>query len=86
MKDDRTLAFYDLQNNVLIFVGLTFLQDELIYKKKHRALKVKLPDENIKTILIDETTPISDIVKVIGEKFNIPNSDEFSLRQEGSGT
>eukprot|EP01114_Cavostelium_apophysatum_P007404 TRINITY_DN194_c0_g1_i3.p1 TRINITY_DN194_c0_g1~~TRINITY_DN194_c0_g1_i3.p1 ORF type:complete len:2578 (-),score=946.84 TRINITY_DN194_c0_g1_i3:69-7802(-) len=72
LKMDRTLQYYDLQPN-----------DEIEYKKKHRPIKIKLQDETIKTILVDDTLSVGDIVAVIGEKMSISNADEFSLKVEG---
>jgi len=66
------LQYYELQPN-----------DDIEYKKKHRALKIKLQDETVKTILIDDTDTVEAIVKVIGEKLSMTNADEFSLREEG---
>lgn len=61
------------------------MQDDIHYKKKHRPLKVKLPDGTVKTVLIDDTLAVSDIVKVIGDKMNISSPEEFSLKEEGKG-
>eukprot|EP01117_Protostelium_nocturnum_P014479 TRINITY_DN550_c0_g1_i1.p1 TRINITY_DN550_c0_g1~~TRINITY_DN550_c0_g1_i1.p1 ORF type:complete len:2591 (+),score=755.90 TRINITY_DN550_c0_g1_i1:291-8063(+) len=73
LKEDRMLSYFELQPN-----------DELEYKKKHRPLKVKLPDETIKTILIDDTNTVEEIVLAIGEKLNMASADEFSLKLDGA--
>jgi len=72
LKEDRMLQYYELQPN-----------DDLEYKKKHRPLKIKLQDETVKTMLIDDTDTVEEIVRVIGEKMSMTNADEFSLREEG---
>jgi len=69
LKNERTLQYYDLQQN-----------DEVEYKKKHRPLKVKLKDDTVKTVLIDDTLTVSEIAKVIGEKLSVGNGEEFSLK------
>ena len=54
------------------------------YKKKHRILKIQLMDETVKAVLIDSSKPVSHIIKTIGEKLGLKNSEEFSLRKTGS--
>jgi hypothetical protein len=44
---------------------------------------VKLLDGTIKTLLIDLTLPVSDLVTYIGDKIYIANAEEYSLQVEG---
>jgi talin len=59
------------------------LQDLLIYKKRHRPLKVLLVDTTTKMVLIDDAAPMGDLVTTIGKKMNLKNSEEFSLMRLG---
>jgi len=72
LRMDRTLQYYDLKTN-----------DTLEYKKKHRPLKVKLLDETVKTVIVDDSSTVEQLVEVIGKKINIKNFEEFSLQLEG---
>ena len=74
LQADRTLQYYDLQSNT-----------EIHYKKKHRPLKVRLLDNTIKTILVDESLSIQEIAEEIATKMSIGFPEEFSLKVEGSG-
>eukprot|EP01119_Soliformovum_irregulare_P011517 TRINITY_DN2899_c0_g1_i3.p1 TRINITY_DN2899_c0_g1~~TRINITY_DN2899_c0_g1_i3.p1 ORF type:complete len:2521 (-),score=930.00 TRINITY_DN2899_c0_g1_i3:18-7580(-) len=69
LKNDRTLQYHDLAPN-----------DELIYKKRHRTIKVKLQDGTIKTVLVDDTLTVTEISAVVGNKLSITNAEEFSLQ------
>lgn len=72
LREDRTLQFYDIDSG-----------SELEYKKKHRPLKIKLMDDSIKTLLINTTLTVGEIVDTIGERLTLSNSEEFSLKVEG---
>eukprot|EP01132_Coremiostelium_polycephalum_P006635 gene6635-8208_t len=71
LKMDKTLQYYDLKMN-----------DELDYKKKHRALKVRLMDETVKTLLVDDSLNVGEIVEIIGKRVGLKNFQEFSLQSE----
>ncbi|KAM9956083.1 hypothetical protein ACTFIW_005939 [Dictyostelium discoideum] len=73
LKMDKTLQFYDLKIN-----------DELDYKKKHRPLKVRLMDETVKTMLVDDSLTAGEILEIIGKRIGIKNYEEFSLQTEGA--
>jgi len=72
LKDDRTLQYYDLTSGT-----------EIHYKKKHRPLKIRLLDQSIRTMLVDDSQTVAELVETIGEKMNIANPEEFSLQVEG---
>ncbi|EGC38365.1 actin binding protein [Dictyostelium purpureum] len=71
LKMEKTLQFYDLKIN-----------DELDYKKKHRPLKVRLMDETVKTLLVDDSLTVAEILEIIGKRIGIKNYEEFSLQNE----
>ncbi|GAM22112.1 hypothetical protein SAMD00019534_052870 [Acytostelium subglobosum LB1] len=73
LKLDKPLQFYDLKMN-----------DEIDYKKKHRALKVRLMDETVKTLLIDDSLTVGEIIEIVGKRIGIKNHEEFSLQAETS--
>lgn len=51
------------------------------YRKTQRPLKIKLVDDTTKTVLIDSTKPIKEVIEVIGEKLMLKNVDEYSLKK-----
>lgn len=58
---------------------------ELEYKKKSRRLKIKLPDDTVKTVMIDDSGLVASIVKSVVEKLDIKtNPEEWGLRRETS--
>ena len=69
LRPERTLQYYDLKAN-----------DELDFKKKHRPCKVRLLDDTKKTILIDDSKSVEEIVAVIGKKIGLKSPEEFSLQ------
>jgi talin len=60
-------------------------QADLEYKKKHRVIKIQLMDETVKSIMIDSSEPVSEIIKTIGSKLDLKNSEEYSVRKVNSG-
>jgi hypothetical protein len=56
----------------------------LVYKKMHRPLKFKLIDGSVKTVLVDESQPVINIVTAIAERLNIQNPEEYSLARDVS--
>jgi talin len=69
LRPDRTLQFYDLKAN-----------DEIDYKKKHRAAKIRLLDGSNRTILIDDSASVADTVLLIGSKIKLSAPEEFGLQ------
>ncbi|KAH3746014.1 actin binding protein [Pelomyxa schiedti] len=67
----KTLGFYDLRND-----------DEVIFRKKTRAQKIKTIDENVRTVLVDDSKPAATIVQTMCERLSVKNWEEFSLQQE----
>lgn len=52
------------------------------YKKKHRMLKVKLIDGSNRTVLIDDSSLLGEILAAVCKKVQINNPDEYGLRLE----
>eukprot|EP00004_Rigifila_ramosa_P012620 TRINITY_DN2744_c0_g1_i1.p1 TRINITY_DN2744_c0_g1~~TRINITY_DN2744_c0_g1_i1.p1 ORF type:complete len:1813 (+),score=542.23 TRINITY_DN2744_c0_g1_i1:25-5439(+) len=73
-KEDKTLVFYDMKQN-----------DSLEFRKKQRTCKVKLMDDSTKTMMIDESIPVAELVKSMAKKIGIQNTEEFSLKVDGTG-
>jgi len=71
LRPDRTLEYYDMKQN-----------DQLEYRKKHDIIKVKLVDDTLKTVLVDLSLPVADVVQVVGKKIALKAADEFSLQAE----
>eukprot|EP00020_Sapocribrum_chincoteaguense_P002348 CAMPEP_0170757832 /NCGR_PEP_ID=MMETSP0437-20130122/14728_1 /TAXON_ID=0 /ORGANISM="Sexangularia sp." /LENGTH=2460 /DNA_ID=CAMNT_0011097027 /DNA_START=49 /DNA_END=7431 /DNA_ORIENTATION=- len=70
LRADRTLGFYDLKND-----------DALVYKKKHRPLKVLVVDGAQRTVIIDDSSVVADIVTTIGRKMALRSPEEYSLQR-----
>jgi talin len=71
LTNSKTLDFYDLKSGDLIE-----------YKKKHRPLRVKMMDDTIKTILIDESAMVQDLVVMVCQRIGIANFEEYSFQAE----
>ena len=68
---NRELEYYDIKSGATIE-----------YKKKHRPLRIRLMDESVKTVLIDESMPVSELVDMICKRIGIANGEEYSLIME----
>ncbi|XP_047132289.1 talin-2 isoform X2 [Hydra vulgaris] len=73
LENDRTLEFYGIVNGT-----------ELIYRDKHRYLKVKMLDGSVKTVMIDDSQTVGVVLETICEKVGITNVEEYSLFIEES--
>jgi hypothetical protein len=51
----------------------------LVYKKKHRPLKVKAMDDSMRTVMIDDSLVVWQLVDTIGERMGFKNPEEYSL-------
>eukprot|EP00117_Sycon_ciliatum_P044924 scpid3709/ scgid32340/ Talin-1 len=71
LDNARTLDFYTLRSG-----------DLLDYVKKTRPLRVKMMDGSLKTVLIDDSATVEDLVKTICERVGISNANEYSLLDE----
>jgi talin len=68
LETGRSLEYFLLRNG-----------DMLEYKKKARTLKIRMLDESLKTISVDDSHPVSQIMITICSKIGIANHDEYSL-------
>uniref|UniRef100_A0A1I8B0K3 FERM domain-containing protein n=1 Tax=Meloidogyne hapla TaxID=6305 RepID=A0A1I8B0K3_MELHA len=69
MENGRTLEYYLIRNG-----------DTLEYKNKIRSLRVRTLDGGaVKTIFVDESQPVSQLMVVICSKMGIANHEEYSL-------
>eukprot|EP00727_Mastigamoeba_balamuthi_P010551 m51a1_g6118 hypothetical protein (1374) ;mRNA; f:129019-134991 len=73
LKPNKTLESYDINSN-----------DVLWFRKKHHLVKVKLADDTVKTILVDLTANLRDLVLTVAQKIRLSRSEEYSLQVEGS--
>lgn len=71
LEPGRSLEYYILRNN-----------DLLEYRKKLRTLKVQMLDGTVKTIMIDDSQPVANLMVVICTKLGITNHDEYGLIRE----
>lgn len=67
----RNLDYYILRNG-----------DLLEYRKKVRTLRVRMLDGTLKTILVDDSQPVANLMVVICTRIGITNHDEYSLVRE----
>ncbi|CAI4221289.1 unnamed protein product [Auanema sp. JU1783] len=73
MDGGRTLEHYLVRN-----------QDRVEYKRKIRLLKVRMLDCSVKTIPVDESLPVGQLMLNICGKIGIANHEEYSLvRDDG---
>lgn len=71
LEPTRNFEYYILRNG-----------DLLEYRKKIRTLKVSTLDGTLKTLMIDDTQPVANLMAVICAKLGITNHDEYSLVRE----
>ncbi|KAJ3121845.1 Talin-1 [Nowakowskiella sp. JEL0407] len=74
-NNNACFGFYDLTSN-----------DALEFKKKHRILKVGTVDGSIKTVLVDQSLPIQQLVEIVCEKIRIQNPEEYSFLPDTTHT
>ncbi|XP_073980591.1 talin_middle and talin-RS domain-containing protein rhea isoform X4 [Rhodnius prolixus] len=68
LEPGRDLEYYILRNG-----------DLLEYRKKLRKLRVRMLDGTVKTMLVDDSQPVANLMVVICTKIGITNYDEYSL-------
>ncbi|RKO99778.1 hypothetical protein CXG81DRAFT_4250, partial [Caulochytrium protostelioides] len=69
----RILEFYDLKSG-----------DALEFKKKHRPIRIRMLDGAIKTVIIDETLVVQELVAIACEHIGIMNAEEYSFSPENT--
>ncbi|XP_046398722.1 talin-1 isoform X1 [Ischnura elegans] len=71
LEPGRNLEYYILRNG-----------DLLEYRKKLRTLRVRMLDGMLKTLMVDDSQPVANLMVVICTKIGITNHDEYSLVRE----
>uniref|UniRef100_A0A671WK94 Talin 2a n=1 Tax=Sparus aurata TaxID=8175 RepID=A0A671WK94_SPAAU len=71
LESGRTLDYYMLRNG-----------DILEYKKKQRPQKIKMLDGAIKTIMVDDSKTVGELLVTICSRIGITNYEEYSLIQD----
>ncbi|XP_051578035.1 talin-2-like [Myxocyprinus asiaticus] len=71
LEAGRTLDYYMLRNG-----------DILEYKKKQRPQKIKMLDGAVKTIMVDDSKTVGELLVTICSRIGITNYEEYSLIQE----
>ncbi|XP_015597713.1 talin-1 isoform X2 [Cephus cinctus] len=71
LEPGRNLDYYILRNG-----------DQLEYRRKLRTLRVRMLDGTLKTLLVDDSQPVANLMVVICTKIGITNHDEYSLVRE----
>ncbi|KAK6492675.1 talin-1 [Huso huso] len=68
LEAGKALDYYMLRNG-----------DTLDYKKKHRPLKIRMLDGTVKTVMVDDSKIVGDMLMTICARIGITNYDEYSL-------
>uniref|UniRef100_A0A671LYR0 Talin-1-like n=1 Tax=Sinocyclocheilus anshuiensis TaxID=1608454 RepID=A0A671LYR0_9TELE len=68
LEAGKALDYYMLRNG-----------DTLEYKKKQRPLKIRMLDGTVKTVMVDDSKIVSDMLMTICARIGITNYDEYSL-------
>ncbi|XP_078056342.1 talin-2 isoform X2 [Mustelus asterias] len=71
LESGRTLDYYMLRNG-----------DILEYKKKQRPQKVRMLDGAVKTVMIDDSKTVGELLVPICSRIGITNYEEYSLIQD----
>lgn len=71
LEPGRSLEYYLLRNG-----------DLLEYRRKMRMLRVRMLDGILKTIPVDDSQPVANLMVVICTRIGITNHDEYSLVRE----
>uniref|UniRef100_A0A3Q3BI58 Talin 2a n=1 Tax=Kryptolebias marmoratus TaxID=37003 RepID=A0A3Q3BI58_KRYMA len=71
LESGRTMDYYMLRNG-----------DILEYKKKQRPQKIKMLDGAVKTVMVDDSKTVGELLVTICSRIGITNYEEYSLIQE----
>ncbi|XP_010292358.1 PREDICTED: talin-1-like, partial [Phaethon lepturus] len=71
LETGKTLEYYMLRNG-----------DTMEYKKKQRPLKICMLDGTVKTVMVDDSKTVMDMLMTICARIGITNYDEYSLVRE----
>ena len=64
---------------VLLYLLHLDVQDTLAYLKRMRMLKVKTPDNANRTMMVEESKTVDQLMDVICHRIGITNTQEYSL-------
>ncbi|XP_061451986.1 talin-2 isoform X3 [Rhineura floridana] len=73
LEAGRTLDYYMLRNG-----------DILEYKKKQRPQKIRMLDGAVKTVMVDDSKTVGELLVTICSRIGITNYEEYSLIQESN--
>uniref|UniRef100_A0A8D2QIZ2 Talin 2 n=1 Tax=Zonotrichia albicollis TaxID=44394 RepID=A0A8D2QIZ2_ZONAL len=59
-----------------------WLEDILEYKKKQRPQKIRMLDGSVKTVMVDDSKTVGELLVTICSRIGITNYEEYSLIQE----
>ncbi|EMP24898.1 Talin-1 [Chelonia mydas] len=71
LEAGKALDYYMLRNG-----------DTMEYKKKQRPLKIRMLDGTVKTVMVDDSKTVTDMLMTICARIGITNHDEYSLVRE----
>ncbi|XP_041326894.1 talin-1 isoform X2 [Pyrgilauda ruficollis] len=71
LEAGKALDYYMLRNG-----------DTMEYKKKQRPLKIRMLDGTVKTVMVDDSKTVTDMLMTICARIGITNNDEYSLVRE----
>uniref|UniRef100_UPI00358E49C6 talin-2-like n=1 Tax=Myxine glutinosa TaxID=7769 RepID=UPI00358E49C6 len=71
LDSSRTLDHYMLRNG-----------DILEFRRKQRPLKVRMLDGTVKTVMVDDSKNVGDMLLTVCSRIGITNSEEYSLVNE----
>ncbi|KAJ6664229.1 hypothetical protein lerEdw1_008448, partial [Lerista edwardsae] len=79
LEAGRTLDYYMLRNGVW-----PRYCDILEYKKKQRPQKIRMLDGSVKTVMVDDSKTVGELLVTICSRIGITNYEEYSLIQESN--
>ncbi|NWH96534.1 TLN1 protein, partial [Tichodroma muraria] len=71
LEAGKALDYYMLRNG-----------DTMEYKKKQRPLKIRMLDGTVKTVMVDDSKTVTEMLMTICARIGITNYDEYSLVRE----
>ncbi|GMT28060.1 hypothetical protein PFISCL1PPCAC_19357, partial [Pristionchus fissidentatus] len=71
MENGKALEHYLLRN-----------QDSIEYRRKMRVLRVRMLDNAVKSVPVDESKPVKELMLTVCAKIGIANYEEYSLVRE----
>ncbi|NXQ58384.1 TLN1 protein, partial [Anthoscopus minutus] len=71
LEAGKALDYYMLRNG-----------DTMEYKKRQRPLKIRMLDGTVKTVMVDDSKTVTDMLMTICARIGITNYDEYSLVRE----